>query len=126
MNNQPILIVTRHPALVQFLAEELGIEGEVIPHATPDMIRNRRVVGVLPLHLAALCESVTSVELNLPPELRGVELSLDQIKAHFVSCHTYVVRDLIGYNDEIENNCLSAMQGGMWTKLKEVPRYIAG
>lgn len=120
MNNQPILIVTRHQALVEFLREELGIEGEVVPHATAEQVRNRRVVGVLPLHLASLTESVTSVDLDLPPELRGKELTLQQLKDCYKGIETYVVRDVYTFNDIVEHNCLGAMQGGMWLQLEPV------
>lgn len=120
MNNQPILIVTRHQALVEFLREELGIEGEVVPHATAEQVRNRRVVGVLPLHLAALTESVTSVDLDVPAELRGKELTLEQVKACYKGIETYVVRDVYTFNDIVEHNCLGAMQGGMWLQLEPV------
>ncbi|CAM3513804.1 hypothetical protein DESA109040_14995 [Deinococcus saxicola] len=38
------------------------------------------VSGVLPLHLAALASTVTEVPLNLLAELRGVELTLEQVR----------------------------------------------
>lgn len=88
---QPI-IVTRHAALIEFLREELGITGEVIPHATEEAVEDRRVIGVLPLHLAAAAESITTVDLDIPAELRGKELTLEQLKQHYKGITTYVVR----------------------------------
>jgi len=68
------IIITRHVGLVQWLANH-GITGEVIPHVSnPDQIKGKDVFGILPLNLAAVCNSITTVEMNLPPEKRGVDL----------------------------------------------------
>jgi len=85
-----ILIVTRHPALVQVLAG-LGITGRVIAHVTPADVTGMDVYGVLPYRLAALASSFTEITLDLPPELRGVELSAEQIRAHMGALTTYTV-----------------------------------
>jgi putative CRISPR-associated protein (TIGR02620 family) len=85
------IIVTRHPALVAVLAEDYGHTGPVLAHATADDVRGKAVIGVLPLHLAAEAESVTEVTLNLPPELRGKELSVDEVRKHLVGLSTYRV-----------------------------------
>jgi putative CRISPR-associated protein (TIGR02620 family) len=74
------IIVTRHPGLVEVLKKDHFIEGEVIPHATPEQIKGNIVVGVLPLHLAALASVVGVIDLNIPAELRGTELSAQQIR----------------------------------------------
>ena len=76
------VVVTRHPALVEYLAE-LGVVPagtEVVTHATAEQVRGRHVFGVLPLHLAAEAASVTEVTLHVPAELRGVELTLEQVR----------------------------------------------
>lgn len=76
------VVVTRHPALVAYL-EEIGLiqpGAVVIAQATPEQIRGQHVVGVLPIPLAALCEKVTMVPLDVPAELRGKELSLQQVR----------------------------------------------
>ena len=56
-----------------------GDDVRVIESTTPDDVRGRRVVGVLPLHLAA---EVVNVTINTPIELRGVELSLAQVRQY--------------------------------------------
>jgi len=94
MTNTTTVIVTRHAALVEVLAEDYGYVGPVIAHATADDVRDKRVVGVLPLHLAAAAESVTEVTLNLPPELRGKELSVDEVRQHLVGLSTYRVEEV--------------------------------
>lgn len=76
------VVVTRHPALVEYLTE-LGVvpaDTEVVTHATAEQVRGRHVFGVLPLHLAAEAASVTEVTLHVPAELRGVELTLEQVR----------------------------------------------
>jgi hypothetical protein len=88
--NMNITIVTRHQGLVDFL-EERGIVGAVIHHASADMVRNRDVIGVLPLSLAVHALSVTEAVLELPKELRGVELTKEQVAKHFVGFRTFRV-----------------------------------
>jgi hypothetical protein len=87
------LIVTRHPNLLAYLIE-IGLADtntEVVSHASPDFLRGKKVLGVLPHSLSCLCESFTEVPLNLPPELRGVELTLEQIREYASPPATYKV-----------------------------------
>ena len=74
------VIVTRHPALVEFL-KELGVEGEVVSHATEETVRGKHVFGVLPMRLAAEAGKFTEVTLLVPPELRGKELTLEEVNS---------------------------------------------
>jgi len=74
-----IVIVTRHSGQIKWLSQQ-GIEGVVIAHATEDDIKGKDVIGNLPLHLASLANTVTSVDLpNLPPNLRGQDLTPQQM-----------------------------------------------
>jgi CRISPR-associated protein Csx16 len=86
------LIVTRHPGLVEVLRADFGITGKVISHATPEAIRGKRVVGVLPLDLAAEAASVTVVVLDLPAEMRGKELTADEVRKYMKGLQPFVVR----------------------------------
>jgi len=90
------LIVTRHPALVELLQEWGIIEGEpkVIAHATPEEVAGRHVIGVLPLRLAALAASITEVSLSLPVEMRGRELTLEELRQYAGEPRTYTVREV--------------------------------
>ncbi len=96
---RPVLVVTRHPALVEYL-RETGVVSEsavVLAHVeTPDQIRDRRVVGVLPLHLASVCQSVTEVPMALQPADREAmqrgDLSLERVRQVAGAPQTYVVR----------------------------------
>lgn len=74
-----MLIITRHAPLVQYMIEA-GIAtpaDRVITHATPADVRGQDVIGVLPLHLAALARTVTEVPLALTPADRQVMTSGD-------------------------------------------------
>lgn len=87
------IVITRHQALIAYL-QEIGMVEEgvrVITHATEADVRGKHVIGVLPLRLAALAASVTEVPLDIPAELRGQELSLDQIRQYAGEPATYVV-----------------------------------
>lgn len=88
------IVVTRHPALVAHL-RKIGLikaDASVIAHASPDDVRGQHVIGVLPLSLAALAASVTEVPLNLPAELRGQELTEEQVARYAGDPVTYVVQ----------------------------------
>jgi len=87
------IIVTRHPALVEFLAEEHGISGRVVAHATEEDVAGRHVIGVLPLRLAALALTITEVPLNVPEGMRGTELTVDDLRKFAGEPVTYNVTD---------------------------------
>ena len=85
--------MTRHPALVEYLTEQGVVPAgvEVVTHATAEQVRGRHVFGVLPLHLAAEARRVTEVPLHVPAELRGVELTLTQVRQFAGPLTSYVV-----------------------------------
>ena len=87
------IVVTRHPALVDYLVEEGVIpEGTpVIAHAATEDVRGKDVIGVLPLSLASLANTVTEVKLDIPAEKRGQELSLEEVRAYARGIVTYEV-----------------------------------
>jgi len=89
-----IVVVTRHPSYVQYLVDIGLIESgvEVVAHANPETVSGKHVItSGLPLHLAALAAKLTTVGLFLPPELRGKELTLEEVAAHAQSPASYVV-----------------------------------
>jgi hypothetical protein len=87
------IIVTRHPALVEFLAEKHGISGRVVAHATEEDVAGKHVIGVLPLRLAALALTITEVPLNVPEGMRGTELTVDDLQKFAGEPVTYNVTD---------------------------------
>lgn len=85
------VLVTRHEALVEYF-KELGIKfDKVVSHATEEDVRGNDVYGVLPLRLASFTNTVTSIDMNIPAEMRGKELSLEDIKKYLVDISTYKV-----------------------------------
>lgn len=88
------LVITRHAALVEYLKEIKIVhpDVEVIEHATPEMVKDRDVFGVLPHSLSCLTTSFTEVPLVLPAELRGVELSIEDIRKYAKPPVTYIVQ----------------------------------
>jgi len=90
------LVVTRHPALVEYLQEQEMVEDdvEVISHATPEAVAGRHVCGVLPHSLSCLTASFTEIPLNLTPEMRGKELNLETLREIAEKAVTYEVKKI--------------------------------
>ena len=89
------IVVTRHPALVSLLKERGILTGDcsVLEHVTPDDVRGRRVVGILPFHLACLAESVVVLDLALTPEDRKAgELPIERLREIAGKAEIYCVR----------------------------------
>jgi hypothetical protein len=121
------IIVSRHPAAIEFIAEclsdnECGIECRPIPShaacgyrgvrcgipiipviesATAEDVRGKTVYGNLPLHLAALAESVHAIEFSGTPP-RGTEYTLVDMHAAGARLVEYVVRPVATDGDETE------------------------
>ncbi len=91
--NKLNLVVTRHPGLVEYLKELdlMSEDTQVVAHATPELVTGKHVCGVLPHSLSCLCASFTEVPLRLTPELRGVELTLEQVREIADAPVTYCV-----------------------------------
>lgn len=90
------LIVTRHKALVAYLLDkDISKEGEykLIEHADYKDVEGQDVIGVLPLQLASYAKSVTEVPLKLTPEMRGKELTLDEVSMIAGKPVQYIVRE---------------------------------
>ena len=91
-----MIVVTRHKALVEYL-KEINLVKEnvrVISHAVPKDITGQKVIGVLPHSLSCLTESYTEVPLFVPVELRGKELTLEQIREYAQEPATYKVKQI--------------------------------
>ena len=97
------VIVTRHSALVEYiLQEKIAPQGtKVIPHATAEEVTGMHVIGVLPLHLAALAAKVTVVEMDIPISHRGVELSLEDMNKMVKGVATYLVWDVLNCKETV-------------------------
>ena len=89
------VIVTRHAALVEYL-HEMGYthpDTTVISHVSDtDQIKDKAVIGVLPHSMSCLCRTFSEIPLNLPPDKRGKELSLQDMYEFAGELTTYTVR----------------------------------
>jgi putative CRISPR-associated protein (TIGR02620 family) len=87
------LIVSRHPAAVEFVRSETGSAAPVIETATVEAVRGKIVAGNLPLHLAAECSEVVAVEFaGAPP--RGQEYGVEEMRAAGARLARYSVTKL--------------------------------
>ena len=87
------LVVTRHSGTLEFL-QELGLcdnNSAVKTHVSADDVRGKNVVGVLPHHLSCLCNSFTELNLNVPEEWRGKDLTCEQVRSIYRGYVTYKV-----------------------------------
>lgn len=87
------IVITRHNALVSYLIEKGVVDRdvEIHAHATRELVTGRNVIGVLPHSLSALTNTFTEVPLALPQELRGVELTVNDIRRYALPIVTYSV-----------------------------------
>lgn len=89
-------VVTRHKALLAYLLDKNIIkEGEYkwIEHADYKDVMGQDVIGVLPFQLASYAKSVTEVPLKLTPEMRGKELTFDEVEKVAREPVQYIVRE---------------------------------
>lgn len=110
------LVVTRHPGLVEFL-REIGLadaETDVISHATPEAVAGKRVCGVLPHSLSCLCDTFTEVPLNLPQELRGAELTAEQVRQFAGAPVTYRVLSSAAVSADVVELVHASSTNGRW------------
>lgn len=85
------VIVTRHTGLVEWLAAR-GIEGQVLAQVTADDVKGKRVIGVLPLHLAAEAAEIVTVDMpRLRPDQRGQDLTPAEMDAAGAVMNSYRV-----------------------------------
>jgi hypothetical protein len=95
-NSLKQIIVTRHPALIEYLKNNGHVSNNVehLSHANREDIEGTHVFGILPLWLACHCAKLTEVQLRLPPEKRGIELSVKDIEFYAVKPRTYKIREV--------------------------------
>ena len=114
MRYEDFVIVTRHAGLVEYL-EEAGIipaGTPVIGQASVEDVKGKHVIGVLPNHLAVHAASLTEIPLNLPIELRGKELTIEQVREFAGEPVTYVIMTKKAF-DSMENEAfIGAMTRG--------------
>lgn len=91
--NNVDLVVTRHKGLIEYLKNNNVINNntEIISHATANKVKDKNVLGVLPHSLSCLTKSFSEISLNIPPDLRGIELTSKDIELYANEIVTYMV-----------------------------------
>lgn len=94
-----LYFVTRHPGARDWAAEEGLAVDQVLDHLDPAIIQPGDIlIGSLPVNLAAtVCARggrYLHLSLDLPPELRGLELSAGQMRDCDARVEEYQVRRL--------------------------------
>lgn len=91
------LVVTRHPVLLQYLKDKGYVPQDVahIPHADIRDVEGKHVFGILPLWLASHCDKLTEVQLRLPRDKRGSELTMEDMHNFAKSpLRTYEIKEI--------------------------------
>jgi len=90
------LVVTRYKSLVTYLKKIKLIDDNtrVISHAKIEDIQNKHVIGVLPYWLSCHTAKFTEVQLRVPSERRGHELTVEEIEFYSLDPHTYEIREV--------------------------------
>ena len=118
------LVVTRHKALVDHLFKKgLVEEGTpVVRHVVrPGEVQGKHVYGHLPFHLAVHAASITTIPLNVPADMRGVELTLEEIDRYAGTPTQFVVvsqRDFANISDRLHYAGAAAGIDDVWYYLK--------
>ena len=87
------LVVTRYVTLVQYL-KEIGLIDDgtkVITRAEIKDVEGKHVLGVLPYWLSCHAGKYTEVQIRVPSERKGKELSLEEIQFYSLEPKTYTV-----------------------------------
>lgn len=111
---EKVVVVTRHAGLVEYL-EEAGIipvGTPVIGQASIEDVKGKHVIGVLPNHLAVHAASITEIPLNIPAELRGKELTIEQVRQFAGEPATYVILSKKAFDKLADDAFIGAMTRG--------------
>jgi len=90
------LIITRHLALVQYLRESglVRPDAKHVSYAKISDVVGKHIFGILPLHVACHAEKMTELQLRLPVNKRGVELTVEEVKTFCLEPKTYSIREV--------------------------------
>ena len=83
------LVVSRHKGLIEWLERRgmINETTEIVSHITDkSVLYNRTVIGNLPLSLACLTGRMLTIEMEVPQELRGKDITADEMD----NCGAYV------------------------------------
>ena len=75
-------IVTRHDGALEWVKKHHPefADVEVIAQASPEDLKGNRIIGTLPIHLAAICKRYWHLEMTVPADRRGTEISCEDME----------------------------------------------
>jgi hypothetical protein len=90
------LVVTRYKTLVEYLKKKKLIDDntKILSHAKVEDVMNKHVIGVLPYWLSCHTGKFTEIQLRIPQEKRGQELTLEEIEFYALPHKTYQIREV--------------------------------
>ena len=76
------LIISRHAGAMGWIQKHHPefAECELITHASPEILKGKRVIGILPIQLAVLATEFWNLSLNVPANMRGKELTIEDME----------------------------------------------
>jgi len=90
------LVVTRYKSLVIYL-KKIGLiddNTKIISHAKIEDVQNKHIIGVLPYWLSCHTGKFTEIQLRIPSEKRGHELTVEEIEFYSLTPKTYEIREV--------------------------------
>jgi len=108
MSNNKV-IVTKHQALAQYIIEQGFADKDtpILDSVSADNIREKDVLGVLPIRLAQFTRTYTEFPIELPKSARGKELTIEQVREFAKKPIVYMV---IGYDIEVHDGVVSTTE----------------
>ena len=95
VNQEDILIVTRHTGLIEWLHLR-GIHGTVKSHVQEEDVADKVIIGTLPMLLASLAKCCIVVDMPyLPESERGKDLLPSHMDKYGARLTLYIVRRLL-------------------------------
>lgn len=87
------IIVTRHPGALAWIQKRHPEfqDAQVIAQAKPDDLAGNRVIGILPVDLAAMCGEYWALNMRIPAEMRGKELTCEDMERFGCSIKRFLV-----------------------------------
>ena len=91
-----ILFISRHPGSIAWMKQQPIHVDRWLEHLQIEDVKpNDVVIGILPIHLACqVCEMgarFLALDINMPSQKRGVEMSEHELNTLGCSIHEYVV-----------------------------------
>lgn len=90
------LVVTRHVNLIKYMKELNLIDEDtkILTHAKERDVIGKHVLGVLPYWLASRADKYTEIQIRIPGDKRGHELSIEDIRLYSMDPQTYIVKEI--------------------------------